>query len=82
MFALEDEPPHPRYDPPDELEPKKDEEDLALTASCASFTQRFTTSFAFGKRWYAETSAAEEMDGFLSTMAALKKRSTPCAIDG
>ena len=66
----------------DVLVPKKDEDDLALTASCASFTHRFTTSLAFGKRWYAETSAADEIDGFLSTMAALKKRSTPCAIDG
>ena len=45
--------------------------------------RRFTTSLASGKRWYAETSAADEMDGFLSRrMAALKKRSTPCAIDG
>ena len=65
------------------LAPKKeDEDDLELTASCASFTHRFTTSFAAGKRWYAETSAAEEMDEFLSTMAALKKRSTPWAMDG
>jgi hypothetical protein len=82
VFVLEDDP-NPRY-PVEEgaVAVKKDEDDLAVTASCASFDQRLTTSFAEEKRWYADTRAADEMEGFRSTSAALKKRSTPCAMEG
>ena len=38
-------------------------------------------SRAIGRRWYEETSAAEETDGTLSTMAVLMLRSIACTVD-
>lgn len=38
-------------------------------------------SRAIGRRWYEETSAAEETDGVLSTIAVLILRSMACTVD-
>lgn len=63
--------------PPDPEKPReKPEEDLVeAAASCVSLCQRLTTSFAMGRRWYEETRAADETEGFLSTIAVFITRS-------
>ena len=49
-------------------------------ASCVSLCHRLTTSRAIGRRWYDETSAADETEGFLSTMEVLMGRSIACTV--
>jgi len=63
---------NPREKPPDDFE-----EDAA---SCVSLCHLLTTSRAKGSKWYEETSAAEETDGFLSTIAVLIGRSIACTV--
>ncbi len=64
-------------DDDDEKPPsEKPDDDLALAAaSWVSPCQRRTTSRAIGRRWYDDTSAADDTDGFLSTMAVFMTRS-------
>lgn len=60
----------------DEKPKEKPLEDLVdAAASCVSDCQRRTTSLAMGRRWYDETRAADETEGFLSTMAVFITRS-------
>jgi hypothetical protein len=53
---------------------------LLLQASWTSLAQRLTTSRLLLNRCRADTSAALATAGFLSTIACLKKRSTPAII--
>jgi hypothetical protein len=65
----------------DEKPSEKPPEDLTLAAaSCVSLCHRRTTSFAIGRRWYEETRAAEETEGFLSTIAVFITRSIDCTV--
>jgi hypothetical protein len=57
----------PRENPPDDL--------VLAAASWVSLCQRRTTSRAMGSRWYDETRAEEDTDGFLSTIAVFMTRS-------
>ena len=70
IWLLDEE--NPSEKPPDDLE--------AAAASWVSLCQRLTTSLAMGKRWYEETRAAEDTDGFLSTMAVFITRSIDCTV--
>jgi hypothetical protein len=62
---LDDE--NPRENPPPDF--------VDVAASCVSLCHLRTTSRAMGRRWYDETRAAEETDGFLSTIAVFITRS-------
>ncbi len=74
---------NPKYDEVEAEGAKNAEpDDLLFTASWTSLAHRRTTSLVTGKRWYEETSAAEEMEGLRSTMAVLKYLSIPCTIEG
>lgn len=66
-------PPNPPKNPPPDLLPE--------AASAASDCHLRTTSFATGRRWYDETSAAEDTEGFLSTMHVLTRRSIACTVE-
>ena len=66
-------PPNPRENPPDDLAEE--------AASCVSLCHLLTISFATGRRWYEDTSAAEDTDGVLSTMAVLMFLSMACTVD-
>src|SRR3569833_2282008 len=60
----------------DEKPSEKPPDDLVLpAASWVSLCHRRTTSFAMGRRWYEDTSAAEDTEGFLSTIAVFITRS-------
>jgi hypothetical protein len=54
---------------------------LPEAASAASDCHLRTTSFATGRRWYAETRAAEATEGFLSTMHVLTRRSMAWTVE-
>lgn len=58
---------------PEVENPKEnDEDDLEDdAASCVSLCHLLTMSRAMGRRWYEETIAADDTDGFLSTIAVL-----------
>jgi hypothetical protein len=58
---------NPREKPPEDL--------LEAAASWVSLCHRRTTSLAIGRRWYEETRAAEDTEGFLSTIAVFITRS-------
>ena len=58
---------NPRENPPDDF--------VEVAASCVSLCHLRTTSRAIGRRWYEETRAAEETEGFLSTIAVFITRS-------
>lgn len=67
---------------PDEKPREKPPPDLAeAAASWVSLCQRRTTSLAMGSRWYDETRAAEETEGFLSTMAVFMTRSMDWTVE-
>lgn len=67
--------------PDDEKPSEKPPEDLVdVAASCVSLCHLRTTSLAIGRRWYEETSAAAETDGFLSTIAVFMTRSILCTV--
>ncbi len=64
---------NPKENPPEDL--------VELAASCVSLCHLLTTSFAIGSRWYEEIKAAEETEGFLSTIAVFITRSILCTVD-
>jgi hypothetical protein len=57
----------PREKPPDDL--------VLAAASWVSLCHLRTTSFAIGRRWYDDTRAADDTEGFLSTIAVFMTRS-------
>jgi hypothetical protein len=57
----------PREKPPDDL--------VEAAASWVSDCHLRTTSLAIGRRWYEDTRAADDTEGFLSTMAVFITRS-------
>lgn len=63
---------NPREKPPEDL--------LEAAASWVSLCHRRTTSLAMGRRWYDETRAAEDTEGFLSTIAVFITRSIDCTV--
>ena len=64
---------NPRENPPDDF--------VEVAASCVSLCHLRTTSRAIGRRWYEETRAAEETEGFLSTIAVFMTRSILCTVE-
>lgn len=67
--------------PDDEKPSEKPPEDFVeVAASWVSLCHLRTTSRAIGRRWYADTSAAAETDGLLSTMAVFMTRSMLCTV--
>lgn len=58
---------NPKENPPDDF--------VEVAASCVSLCHLRTTSRAIGRRWYDDTRAAEETEGFLSTIAVFMTRS-------
>jgi hypothetical protein len=69
--------------PPEVENPREKpwEDFVELAASCVSPCHLRTTSRAIGRRWYEETRAAEETDGFLSTIAVFMTRSILCTVE-
>jgi hypothetical protein len=57
----------PRENPPDDL--------VLAAASWVSLCHRLTTSRAIGRRWYDDTRAEDDTEGFLSTIAVFMTRS-------
>lgn len=67
--------------PPEEKPRENPPPDFAeAAASWVSLCHRFTTSLAIGRRWYEDTRAADDTEGFLSTMAVFITRSIDCTV--
>jgi hypothetical protein len=64
---LPDDDEKPRENPPDDL--------VLAAASWVSLCHRLTTSRAIGRRWYDDTRAEDDTEGFLSTIAVFMTRS-------
>ena len=67
----------PEVEKPSEKPPEDLDDDAA---SWVSLCHLLTTSRAIGSRWYEETRAAEDTEGFLSTIAVLIGRSIACTV--